>query len=561
MDPSVLGKIKINALESGNMKNTSAEKLDLLFLHVPKFNNFYDPIGHFILGNLLPIGIFALADEIDRAGFRTKIYHLGVEFLFSKDFNLAALIRRSRPQLIGLGLHWHYQTHDVLDIARRIKRANPDAAIVLGGYTATIYADAILKEHPAVDFIVRGEAEKPLLQLLQTLKDGAKLETVANLSYRKNGIIRQNPITYVATSRDLNNSDFARFDLLDKAPLYFRQASHIVWLRSFPKRFNFTFFTPGKMGGYIVPVARGCPVDCANCGGGKSPAGFLTKRRNVSMRSIKVVAKELEKVHRSGIEDLYFAFDPYPDSSYYPRLFKAIRDRGLSFRAVFETFKLPSRRLIQEFKNTFGRGDKKDLCILISPETGDEAHRSRNRGYFYTNAQLMDTLDFLEEADVPFQISYSLGLPGESLETLKATRRLWGVIKRRYRKLVTQTATIIDADPLSPMEIDPSRYGITCRPRTLRETETLHRDTYKGSHTGWVHLPIHHDCKTLPVVEKQSQSLHPTDVFLRQYKCRHFCHYFGKLAVPYPFNRMICKTAGYFFRAHSSLFNLQKIEV
>jgi hypothetical protein len=111
------------------------------------------------------------------------------------------------------------------------------------------------------------------------------------------------------------------------------------------------------------------------------------------------------------------------------------------------------------------------------------------------------------------------------------------------------------------MEKDPARGGITCRPRTLRETERLHRETYKGSHTGWVHLPIHHDCKTLPVPEKRSQDLHPTDVYLRQYKCRHFCHYFGKLTVPYPFNRLICKTAGYIFRAHSLLFNLQKIDV
>ena len=543
------------------MKNTRTEKLDLLFLHVPKFNNFYDPIGHFLLGNLLPMGLFALADEIDRAGFRTRIHHLGVDFLFSRDFSLAGLIARSRPQLIGLDLHWHYQTHDVLDIARRIKQANPDTPIVLGGYTASIYAEAILKEHLAVDFIIRGEAEEPLLQLLKTLNNGSRLETVANLSFRNNGSIRKNPITYVATSRDLNHFDFARFDLLDKAHLYFRRAPHIVWLRSFPKRFNFTFFTPGKMGGYIVPVARGCPVDCANCGGGKTPAASLMKRRNVSMRSVKVVANELEKVQRSGIEDLYFAFDPYPDSNYYGRLFRVIRKRGLFFRAVFETFKLPTRELITEFKKTFDHGGKKDLCFLISPETGDEAHRKRNRGYFYTNTELLETLDTLEKANVPFQISYSLGLPGESLETLTATRRLWCIIKRRYRNLVTQTATIIDADPLSPMEKDPDRYEISCRQRTLRETEILHRDTYKGSHTGWVHLPIHHDCKTLPVPEKRSQNLHPTDVFLRQYKCRYFCHYFGKLAVPYPINRLICKTAGYIFRAHSSLFNLQKIEV
>jgi radical SAM superfamily enzyme YgiQ (UPF0313 family) len=543
------------------MKKNRNDHLDLLLLHVPKFNNFYDPIGHFLLGNLLPMGLFALADEVDRAGFQTKIYHLGVDFLFNKQFDLGRLLRRKQPRLVGLDLHWHYQTADVLDVVKRIKQAKPEAAIALGGYSATIFAENILKEHPAVDFVVRGEAEKPLVQLLQTLEKGAELNSVANLSYRRNGAIRHNPVTYVATSRDLNACNFARFDLLDKAPLYFRQAPHIVWLRSFPKQFNFTFFTPGKMGGYIVPVARGCPVDCANCGGGKSPAGSFAGRRNVSMRSIGVVADELEKVHRCGIEDLYFAFDPYPDSNYYPRLFRAIRDRGLSFRAVFETFRLPTAELIEEFKTTFDHGGKKDLCLLISPETGDDAHRKRNRGYFYTNTELLETLDKLEEADVPFQISFSLGLPGESPDTLEATRRLWGVIKRRYRKLVTQTATIIDADPLSPMEKNPSRYGIACKPRTLRETERLHRDSFKGSHTGWVHLPIHHDCETLPVGKNNNGSLHATDTFLRKYKCRHFCHYFGKLAVPYPLNRAICKSAGMVFRAHSAMFKLHQIDL
>lgn len=540
------------------MVEKNDKHLDLLLLHVPKFNNFYDPIGHFILGNLLPMGIFGLADATDRSGFHTRIYHLGVEFLFTMGFRLAPLIRSKRPLLVGLDLHWHYQTHDVLETARKIKAEKADTLVVLGGYTATIYAEDILREHPCVDFIIRGEAEKPLVVLLRMIKSGGALELVPNLSFRKNGIPQHNPIEYVATSNDLNALDFARFDLLENAQMYFRQIRHIIWLRSFPRWFNFPFFTPGRMGGYIVPIGRGCPVDCANCGGGKSVAKYFAKRENVSLRSPDMVADELVKVRKFGIEDLYFAFDPYPDSTYYPRLFRAIRNRGLSFRAVFETFKLPSKELVQEFTRTFENGNAKNIVMLISPETGAEEHRRKNRGYFYSNLQLFETLDMLEEEQIPFQVSYSLGLPGESTETLAATSILWNTIKKRYRRLVTQTATIIDADPHSPMEREATRYGITCSPRTLREIGLLHRDSYKGSHTGWGHLPIHHDCKTLPLHGIRSRSLYATDTYLRRYKCRHFCHYFGRLKVPYPLNRLICRTAGIVFRVHRYLFRLDR---
>jgi radical SAM superfamily enzyme YgiQ (UPF0313 family) len=539
----------------------SKAKLDLLLLHVPKFNNFYDPIGHFILGNLLPMGIFSIANEADESGFQTRIYNLGLEYLSSKDFRIASLVRSTEPLLVGLDLHWHYQTHDVFTVISKIKEAKPGVPVVLGGYTATMYAEDILRQRPEVDFVIRGEAEKPVVSLLKALKAGDPLVDVANLSYRRNGQIYHNAIGFSATAEDLDRYDFARFDLLEHARLYFEQIRHIVWLRSFPKRLNFPFFTPGRMGGYIVPVARGCPVDCANCGGGRTPSKQFGMRNGVSMRSVEAVVRELRKIHEFGIRDLYFAFDPFPDSNYYPRLFRAIREDNLYFRGVFETFKLPTKALVEEFKKTFGYGNGCGNVILVSPETGDENLRRKNRGYFYTNSQLFDALDMLEKEGIPFQVSYTLGLPGESVDALAATHNLWEKIKRRYRGLVTQTATIIDADPFSPMEKAPSRYGITCRPRTLSEIDALHRDSYKGSHTGWVHLPIHHECDTLPIHNRKSAALNATDVYLREHKCRYFCHYFGKLPVPYPLNRIICKTAGCIFRAHSELFKLNCIRL
>jgi radical SAM superfamily enzyme YgiQ (UPF0313 family) len=536
-------------------------KLDLLLLHVPKFNNFYDPIGHFILGNLLPMGIFSIADDADRSGYQTRIYHLGLEYLFSKGFQLAPLVQSTEPALVGLDLHWHYQTHDVFNVVSNIKAAAAGVPVVLGGYTATIYAEEILQRHPEVDFVIRGEAEKPIVSLLKAVKEGGRLDDVPNLSFRKNGHIQHNAIGFSAAAKDLDRYDFARFDLLEHARLYFQQIRHIVWLRSFPRRLNFPFFTPGRMGGYIVPIARGCPVDCSNCGGGRTPAKQLGIRNGVSMRSVGAVAKELKKVHDYGIKDLYFAFDPLPDSDYYPRLFRAIRDEQMHFRAVFETFRLPTKTLVQEFKKTFGQENGNANVMMISPETGDEDLRRKNRGYFYTNKQLIDKLDMLEREGISFQVSYTLGLPGESEKTLAATAKLWNKIKRRYRRLVTQTATIIDADPFSPMEITPDSYNITCRPRTLSEIDALHRDSYKDSYTGWVHLPIHHDCNTLAVDNRKPGVFRATEVYLKKYKCRNFCHYFGKLPVPYPLNRLICKTAGSVFRAHSELFKLNRINV
>ncbi len=540
------------------MVERNNKPLDLLLLHVPKFNNFYDPIGHFVLGNLLPMGIFGLADATERSGFRTRIYHLGVEFLLTKKFRLSILLHARKPLLVGLDLHWHYQTHDVLEAVRRIKAEEPEILVVLGGYTATIYAEDILKHHPCVDFIIRGEAEKPLVMLLKTIKDGRTFGQVPNLSFRKNGVVQHNPIEYVATCDDLNGLDFARFDLLENAQMYFRQIRHIVWLRSFPRRFNFAFFTPGRMGGYIVPVARGCPVDCANCGGSRSSVRRSMGRERVTFRSIDVVVEELARVHRFGIEDLYFGLDPYPNSSYYPDLFRRIRERNLSFGAVFESSGLPSVEFVAEFKATFGSVKPKHLLLLITPETGSEEHRRSNRGNFFTNSELFATLDMMDKQRVPFQLCYSIGLPGESKETLTATRALWKAAAKRYRNLVSQSATIIDGDPGSPME--RGSWDISCAPRTLQETEILHRDSYQGSHTGWGHLPIHHDCTTLPVVPPSSGCLRATDVYLRRYKCRYFCNYFGRLPIRFPLNRSVCKTAGILFRAHSQLFRLARVQ-
>ena len=46
-----------------------------LLLHVPKFNNFYKPIGDFIWLNYMPMGLLAIADHAVQNGMDVEVVH------------------------------------------------------------------------------------------------------------------------------------------------------------------------------------------------------------------------------------------------------------------------------------------------------------------------------------------------------------------------------------------------------------------------------------------------------------------------------------------------------
>lgn len=53
--------------------------MNVLFLHTPKFNNYYKPIGHYSFVLFPPIGLLGLADFLVKNNHTAKIIHLGVE--------------------------------------------------------------------------------------------------------------------------------------------------------------------------------------------------------------------------------------------------------------------------------------------------------------------------------------------------------------------------------------------------------------------------------------------------------------------------------------------------
>jgi hypothetical protein len=123
--------------------------VDCLFVHCPKFNNYYRPIGEYIFVNYMPMGLLALADLLVREGYETEVVHLGVEWMEDQAFSLGAYIAQVKPRIVALSLFWHPQSYEVLEWARRIKEAFPEVFLLLGGLTASFYHREIMEQFPS----------------------------------------------------------------------------------------------------------------------------------------------------------------------------------------------------------------------------------------------------------------------------------------------------------------------------------------------------------------------------------------------------------------------------
>ncbi|MGB6380627.1 MAG: radical SAM protein, partial [Syntrophobacteria bacterium] len=131
------------------------------------------------------------------------------------------------------------------------------AKVVVGGPHATFMAEEILRNGSA-DFVVRGEGEYTMLELLNALKAGSDLGHIRGLSYLyDNQIIHNDDRIY---SEDLDNLPFPTRHLLDMDK-----------------------YRTSKMGVRSITsilTSRGCPYQCSFCASSRL-AGTSWRSRSV----------------------------------------------------------------------------------------------------------------------------------------------------------------------------------------------------------------------------------------------------------------------------------------
>jgi anaerobic magnesium-protoporphyrin IX monomethyl ester cyclase len=75
------------------------------------------------------------------------------------------------------------QLTQAVAVCRRVKRELPQVPIVWGGYFPTQHTDTVLRA-PYVDFVIRSQGERALVQLIDVLRSGGILNRVGGLSWK-----------------------------------------------------------------------------------------------------------------------------------------------------------------------------------------------------------------------------------------------------------------------------------------------------------------------------------------------------------------------------------------
>ena len=431
---------------------------------------------------LMPVGVAGLVNLLRENGIPVRGVNYPLEKQINPKFNLETwLASRQGVRVILIDMHWYEHSFGAIDTARLCKQIMPWAWTVLGGLTASGFSRDILERFPEVDFIIRGDAEKPLLELVQhLLKAGNRsaaqvgLREIPNLSYRSEAGIVENAQAYTATPDDLDALNFADIDFIEHPREYYAHEYVVLDVDKTLKALQTNPF----MGRWITS-ARGCKYHCSYCGGGKDSHKRLANRFGIVPRSPHKLVEEMKRIEQLGVIQVAMSYDPAEiGESYWRELFSLMRASGVKISIYNEFFQLPEPAFIDEFARSV---DMTHSCVVLSPLSGNERVRRLN-GKHFSNQALFDTLEYLSRYNIYLIVYFSLNLPGETEETFQDTLNL---AREAFEFYPTTSLRILNTvhtiDPFSPMNTFPDKFGIESSMTSFMDFYNYCKDTQFNS--------------------------------------------------------------------------------
>jgi len=252
-----------------------------------------------------PAGLAYLRDYYpvaDKSPFSLfhQYYHFGASF----DL-IGTEIRDLKPDLVGISSLFTPYYQEALTVAHVIKDSM-NIPVVMGGPHVSEAPESVLGS-PAVDYVIRGEGEKPFVELIRSLRGMIPLQDVPGLGYKRDGAFHFNP---VADNYPLDHLPFP--DLSDSPPARYHRA--------------------GKPLAFMI-TSRGCPHHCSFCSVNIT-FGNLHRRRPVN----NVIA-EIQQRYQEGYRVIDFEDDnlTYHQDDFRElcgRLITLFPDREMEFTAM-----------------------------------------------------------------------------------------------------------------------------------------------------------------------------------------------------------------------------------
>jgi tRNA A37 methylthiotransferase MiaB len=344
-----------------------------------------------IAQTFVPMGLLSLAGAIqDRCHVRIADVNKAINDravpMSARFYSEAAAWHLSGdPDLVGFMTEAD-SYHHVVRICQEIKAQKPRVTTVLGGPHASVVSTETLLAFHSVDFVIRGEGEVALPQLLDGLNCGDQ-STVGNLSYREAGNVEVNPTLPLIPDLDtLPWPDYSLIDLRDEDAIY-------------------------------LEIGRGCPFKCNFC----FTAPYWQRRHRI--KSADRILREIRHLKDTfGRRDFNFTHDLFTTDRRWVINFC----RTLSDSALDITWTCSSRTdtLDEEQISWLKRAGCRNIYFGV--ETGTAAmQKAIDKNLDIEQARWI--ISKTAEAGIGVTVGFIAGLPSESRESLRGTlvEALW----------------------------------------------------------------------------------------------------------------------------------------
>jgi len=414
----------------------------------------------------MPMGLFPMATALKQKDCDVEIIHFDLEL--SREFkDIKEILDFDSLDAVGMDCHWANQAHGVLDTAALIKKIKPGAFIFLGGFTASFFAEEILKDNSAIDAVIRGDGEVPIVELCDVLKKYRlnpgnpgyenSLGKVQNLAWKRdNGQIICNEISYTADSNAMEQLDFASVSLLRNWKSY-RELC----------RFWTDFPSINRHSMFFLEIGRGCIYNCSFCGGSSKAQKCMNNREGQVVRSMDSIINTIKQAISFGYSFFYSCFDFEGSDQWYIRLFQEITRENLKISFGYGCWRLPSTALIDAMSEGC-----EDVMIEISPETSSHDLRKKNKDarLFYTNREMETLLDYIgKKPNVKVQLYFGYFLPFDTRETIGNTVNYIAGLYPGYSHFAEILYLNLSTDPASMQYLSPGKYNIDIAVRSFKD--------------------------------------------------------------------------------------------
>lgn len=342
-------------------------------------------------GVWLNVGFVYIAGSLRSAGY-DPVYYDAMSYWHGYD-EIGKRIETENPDVVATTA-FTAEIVDALKVLKLAKDINPEIITVIGNVHPTFCYEEILKEHSRyVDYIVRGEGEETMVELMDALSSGGDISKVKSIVYKHDGGIIVTPSRgYI---KDLDMLPMA-WDLVDW-PIY-------------------TYRTMENSRLAIVSSSRGCSQQCSFC------SQQLFWQRKWRGRSAENFVAELEFLRDIYGVNIAMISDETPtlDRKRWERLLDLLIERDVGTKILMETRVddiLRDEDIMWKYKKA-----KIDHIYV-----GVEATTQETLDLFKKDLKVEQSkkaLDLINEYNIVSETSFVLGMPDDTKEKIRNTVEL-----------------------------------------------------------------------------------------------------------------------------------------